>query len=97
MQARREFVEKLSAGTDLTAMVRDFAKQLRSSRAEVDELRSQLELHKTAIEALRESPGVPERPTPKPQDSAQSQASLERAQKPPQEERRSWWKKMLGG
>lgn len=85
LDARREFVEKLSAGTELTAMVR-----------EVEKLRSQLDSHTPEIEALREALGAPEI-TKSELDSTEPQAPSEYAREPAQKKPRSWWRRMLGG
>ena len=55
MRARKDLVEKLSAGTDLTARVQDLEEQLRSSKAEVDDLRSQLESRRPDAQEERRS------------------------------------------
>lgn len=85
LDARTEFVEKLLAGTDRTAMVR-----------EGDELRSQLESRTPEIEPPREPPGASEMTMAVP-DSTEPQAPFEDAQEPAQEEPRSWWRRKFGG
>jgi hypothetical protein len=84
-QARREFVEKLSASTDLTAMVQD-------------ELRSQLESRRSEIEALREPSGAPESPGPgDTADTATRPAGGPQGADMRPQEKRSLWTRLFGG